>query len=217
MQKTQLFVFDLDDTLYDEMTYVYSGFLAVAKFLEETYQLPAKSTFLELKQILEADGRGLVFDTFLKQKKLFSLKLVKRCVFIYRHHIPEISLYPDAKRVFKRFQKSSLFILTDGHKAAQHLKLQALDLYKQMNHCYLTNRYGIKYNKPSPHCFLLLCQREHVLPKDVVYIADNPYKDFIGIKPLNFQTVRILRGRYKDVKLDLANEADKTITTLDEL
>jgi len=42
MQKTSIFIFDLDDTLYDELSYVYSGFLAVAKFLEKATKLPGK-------------------------------------------------------------------------------------------------------------------------------------------------------------------------------
>ncbi|WP_214515343.1 hypothetical protein, partial [Mycobacterium tuberculosis] len=34
-------VFDLDDTLYDELTYVQSGFQAVAGYLRDTYGMPA--------------------------------------------------------------------------------------------------------------------------------------------------------------------------------
>lgn len=217
MQKTSLFVFDLDDTLYDELTYVESGLSAVAEFLEKNYHLPAKTTFLALKEILARDGRGKVFDLFLKQHRLFSQELVKKCLFVYRHHHPKLQLYPDAKRFFNTHAKNELFILTDGHKTVQHIKLQALNLYKQTKKCYLTNRYGIKNNKPSPYCFLLLCKQEGVEAKDVVYVADNPYKDFVGIKPLGFQTVRILRGPYSNVKVDKAHEANRIILNFDEL
>jgi len=217
MQKTPLLVFDLDDTLYDELDYVMSGFLAVANFLEETRELSSKKTFKEMKEILEKQGRGLVFDTLLKNHHLYSKKLVKECLSVYRHHIPQIKIYPDANRLFKRYKDRSLFIVTDGHKIVQDNKIEALHLKEKMEHCYLTNRYGNKNAKPSPYCFILICKRKNVSPRDIVYIADNPYKDFVGLKTLGFQTIRILRGRYRDVKLGKEHEADRTITTLDEL
>lgn len=217
MQKTKLLVFDLDDTLYDELTYVMSGFSAVAKFLEETTHLKIKDTLKEMSEILGTQGRGAVFDTLLKNHHLFTKKLVKKCLQVYRHHIPKIELYPDSKRLFKRYEGKPLFIVTDGNKIVQEIKIKALLLDKYVEHYYLTNRYGKKMAKPSPFCFQLICKKMNVTPDDVVYIADNPYKDFVGLKPLGFQTVRILRGCYKDVKLGEAFEADRTITSLDEI
>lgn len=217
MQKTKLLVFDLDDTLYDELTYVMSGFSAVAKFLEETTHLKSEDTLKEMSQILSSQGRGAVFDTLLKNHHLFTKKLVKKCLQVYRHHIPKIELYPDSKRLLKRYKGSSLFIVTDGNKIVQNIKIKTLELDKEMVHCYLTNRYGKKMAKPSAYCFRLICKKMNVAPKDVVYIADNPYKDFVGLKTLGFQTVRILRGCFKDVTLSKAFEADRTITSLDEL
>jgi len=217
MQKTPLLVFDLDDTLYNEHDYVMSGFLAVANFLQERKGLKANKIFEEMKEILRESGRGLSFDTFLKNNQIYSKKLVKECLHIYRHHLPQIEIYPDAKRLIERYKDQSLFIVTDGHKIVQENKIKALNLNDKMEHCYLTNRYGNTNAKPSPYCFLLICKKKQLSPRDVVYIADNPYKDFVGLKTLGFQTIRILRGHYKDIKLDKAHEADRTITTLDEL
>ena len=50
-------VFDLDDTLYEELSYVKSGFLAVARYLQETYHTPAETCFDSMSQKLES-GRG---------------------------------------------------------------------------------------------------------------------------------------------------------------
>ncbi len=216
MQKTVL-VFDLDDTLYDELSYVLSGFSAVSKFLKETKGLSAKTTFSTMKNLLETEGRGHIFDNLLKKYGIYTKTLLKQCIHIYRHHIPKIELDRDAVEMFKRYKKSPIYLVTDGHKIVQDLKIKALKLDKKMKYCYLTNRFGIKNQKPSPHCFLLICKKEKVLPEQVIYIADNPSKDFIGIKPLSFQTVRILRGRYKDITLDAKHEADRTIKSLNEI
>lgn len=216
MQKTVL-VFDLDDTLYDELSYVYSGLSAVADFLEERLKLNALLSYNEMKEILNIQGRGHVFDTLLKKHGLFSKAIVKQCLQVYRHHIPNLKLYRDAERLFERTEQYPKYIVTDGHKIVQDIKINALKLREVMKHCYITNRYGIHNNKPSPYCFLKICKQEHVDPKQVVYIADNPYKDFIGLKPFLFQTIRVLKGRYKDIQLDEAHEADRTITSLDEV
>jgi putative hydrolase of the HAD superfamily len=69
-----------------------------------------------------------------------------------------------------------------------------------MKKCILTSNYGLKNAKPSPHCFLKICNLENVRPKDVVYVGDDPNKDFVGIKPLGFQTIRVLKGRHKNLK-----------------
>jgi len=51
----------------------------------------------------------------------------------------------------------------------------------------------------------------------VIYIADNPNKDFVGLKPLGFKTIRVLKGPYKDLKKPPEFEADLNIRSLAEL
>lgn len=217
MQKTSIFVFDLDDTLYNELSYVHSGFLAVAKFLKKVKNLPEKETFEQLEKILNKDGRGHVFDTFLKQYKIFSKKLLKECLKAYRQHIPNIKLYEDAKFILNKLKNHPLYIVTDGHKLVQENKIKALKLEKFIKFCYLTNRYGLKHNKPSPYCFLDICKKEKTTPENIIYIGDNPNKDFVGLKPLGFKTVRLLRGHYKKITLENLYEAEKKISHLNEL
>ena len=55
------------------------------------------------------------------------------------------------------------------------------------------------------------------LDREVRNIADNPNKDFIGIKPFGFKTIRVKRGMFSNIILDKSHEADITIHTLDEL
>lgn len=51
----------------------------------------------------------------------------------------------------------------------------------------------------------------------MVYIGDNPYKDFVGIKPLGFRTVRVCRGQYKEIVKTEEYEAGYRIKSLEEL
>ncbi|MDB5235816.1 MAG: hypothetical protein JWR44_2809 [Hymenobacter sp.] len=210
-------VFDLDDTLYPELSYVHSGFRAVADFLSPLLHEPAES--LAAGMIAEETelGRGQVFDNVLRQHGRWSKNLVAGCLRTYRQHQPTLTLYPDAERCLTRFANWPLYIVTDGHKEVQARKVAALELTSRVRHAYLTNRYGRDRAKPNPHVFDLICRREGVTPREVIYVGDNVRKDFVGIKPLGFGTVRILRGNYAHLEADAAHEADRRIHTLDEL
>lgn len=209
-------VFDLDDTLYEELTFVKSGFRAVARYLYEQYSIPVQSG-MEFMIAKLSSGRGRIFDDLLLHYGIYKKALVRKCVSVYRLHQPEIKLYPEADACLERFRNYPLYIVTDGNKMVQANKIKALGLDKRVKFAYITHRYGIKNAKPSPYCFLKICEREKVTPKEVVYIADNPHKDFVGIKPLGFKTIRILQGQYKNIKLPVTHEADRIIQSLHEI
>lgn len=214
-------VFDLDDTLYPEMSYVESGLLAVARFLNGRYSINVDESLSIMLHELEENGRGKVFDRVLAHHQLQSRRLIKECLGIYRAHEPQIELSNDAVRFIEFLQNKQvpIYIVTDGNKLVQLRKLKALGLYEHpaIRKCYISRRYGIKNEKPSPYCFLQICAREKVDPSEVVYIGDNPNKDFVGIKPLGFGTVRILSGGFSEVKKPKIFEADRIISTLDDL
>lgn len=210
-------VFDLDDTLYEEVTYVYSGFRAVAAYLNEKYALDLIGTERALRDVLNTQGRGRVFDTVLKREGLWSSSTVAACVSTYRGHTPDISLSEDAIKVLKRLAGHSLYIVTDGNKLVQHRKLEALGAYSIVNKCFITHRYGLHYAKPSPYCFKRIAEFEKKLPEEIVYIGDNPHKDFMGIKPLGFRTMRIRQGMFKHEDATPEGAAEVEISRLEHL
>lgn len=212
-----IYVFDLDDTLYDEMSYVRSGFMAVARKLEVELGLKWETAYREMIEVLEKEGRGQVFNRVLSSYGLMDKNSVRKCLMTYREHNPEISLLSDANRCLQRIGDGKFYIVTDGNKSVQYRKIRALGLEERARKVYITHRYGIRHSKPSPYCFLKIANNEGVSPKDIVYIGDNPNKDFVGIKPLGFRTIRIMRGSYQQFRLDEAYEADQIISSLDEI
>ncbi|WP_068470840.1 HAD family hydrolase [Candidatus Protochlamydia phocaeensis] len=209
-------VFDLDDTLYEEMSFVRSGFSVVADYLSPLLHMPAQDIFHDLNDLV-AVQRDSVFNRFLEEKGIHSLQLIKRCLSVYRGHQPSISLYPAAKACLERFQGHPLYIVTDGNKLVQRRKFLALGLDRLVRRCFFTYAHGLHRSKPSPYCFEKICQIERVDPSHVIYVADNPQKDFVGIKPLGFHTIRVLTGPYAQSQVELAYEAEVRIKSLDEL
>ncbi len=186
-------IFDLDDTLYDESQFIRSGFKAVAKYLAPLLNLNQENIVSDLEKEC-AQQRDLVFNRFLAKHKITSEQVIDHCVGIYRYNEPSLSLYPEALPCFERLENYPLYVLTDGNRIVQWNKFLALGLQPIMKKCVCTDEYGLYRNKPSSYCFEKICEWEKISPSQVVYVADNPYKDFIGIKPLGFRTVRVLTG-----------------------
>lgn len=209
-------IFDLDDTLYEEMTYVQSGFQAVASYLSPLLNLGVDSIIKGLNVEFRIQ-RDKIFDRFLKKQGHDSRHLVGKCVSIYRGHPPQIQLFPEARVCLERLQNFPLYVVTDGNQRVQRRKFFALGLNAYIRKCVCTYAYGVHNSKPSPYCFQKICQWEKVNPSCVVYIADNPHKDFIGIKSLGFHTIRVLTGPYRTVTVPPAAEAEQVIHNLSEV
>ncbi len=211
-----IIVFDLDDTLYDEKTFFHSGMNAIVDYLSNEYGIPKKNLLRFLKKRIK-QKRIQIIDDLLKNFNIYSKTKVKKCLSIYRKHSPKIQLSNDAKSCLKNLKKFSCYIVTDGNKIVQLNKIRALKLEKLMKKCFLTSNYGLKNAKPSPYCFMKICNLENVKPQDIMYVGDNPNKDFIGIKPLGFKTIRVLTGRYKNLKKSKKFESEIAINSLSKL
>jgi putative hydrolase of the HAD superfamily len=212
-------VFDLDDTLYEEETFVRSGFRAVAEELQLLLGLDKQLAFQYMWDEMKRSGRGQVFDRVLQEYGVYTRSRVNRCLSVYRSHKPDIRLYEDSVRFFQKHNGIPIYIVTDGNKLVQQKKLESLGLYQnpKVRRSFISRRYGIHNEKPSVHCFEIIRRLENASPQEIVYVGDNPHKDFVGIKPLGYQTVRIMRGNFKNVNLDDKYEAEHRIVSLDEL
>lgn len=212
-----ILIFDLDDTLYPEITYVHSGFSAVAGWLAAEFGYPRDFLFYCMIDILDQHGRGQVFDSLLKELGIFSKKTVKSCLNIYRSHEPKIKLDEEAKQILKIAKQNKIYLVTDGNKVVQHKKVCALKLSPVFDGIYITHRYGVQNAKPSTYCFDQIIKKEKCSPSEAVYVGDNPRKDFVNIKKMGLRTIRVMTGAHKDVELDNDHEAEFRISSIKEL
>ncbi len=210
-----IIVFDLDEVLYDEKTFVLSGFSEVSKYLDKNNIIPFKQSMDFLTKRFKIQ-RNYIFDELLKRFEVHNKKNIKKCISVYRSHKPLIKIYPEALKCLNKLKNYPIYIVTDGNKIVQKNKIDALKIKKMIKFCFLTSNYKLKNAKPSPYCFMKICNLENAKPKDVIYVGDNPNKDFVGIKPLGFKTVRVLKGRYKNLKKAKKYEANIQINSLRE-
>ncbi|GID07534.1 HAD family hydrolase [Pseudomonas sp. 008] len=213
-----ILIFDLDDTLYDESSFVTSGLGAVARHGEDAFGWDAERSLQFMLEVLEREGRGRVFDRWLELYGQLSKARVTECVKTYRHHRPSLELFPAARVLLGQLHgRVPLYLVTDGHKIVQKNKVDALGLFSVFHRVLITHRFGIHHAKPSIHCFEIIRQAEGCSWADMVYVGDNPAKDFVNLNLLGALTVRVQTGGHRNVIALPGYDAQVSIPDLDAL
>ena len=189
-------VFDLDDTLYDEIEYCRSGFAAVSEFLAGMHDAPPSDRiFAALWEQFSAGNHARTFNAALDELAIgCDGKRVPELVKVYRNHVPKITLPEDSRSILAELgTRYALALLTDGFLPAQRLKVQALRIEESFESIVYTEELGREFWKPSPAGFEKIMQDLNAKPENIVYIADNEKKDFIAPNRLGFSTVQLIR------------------------
>lgn len=174
-------IFDLDDTLYPEKQYVRSGFRAVAKWLERD---EAEEKLWDYFQ----EGKSAI-DELLKE--LGQQEKKTQCLRVYREHIPEIKLYEGVGEMIRRLKTEEILvgIITDGRVEGQKNKLAALGLDQLITDIIITDALGgVRFRKPNDIAFRIMQCRWGIPFEEMVYIGDNPNKDFQAPKQLGMRS-----------------------------
>lgn len=190
-------VFDLDDTLYSEVDYCRSGLRATAGFITQTLAtgLGPEEIFSALWDQFQQGNRAHTLNAALDMLGIpHDKKLIRSLVSVYRKHRPQIALPRESRRVLETLKETyTLALLTDGFLPAQRLKVQALKIKKYFSHIIFTEQFGRQFWKPSPVGFQRLCELLDVPAEQMVYVGDNPAKDFVAPNALGFTTIQVRR------------------------
>ena len=212
-------VFDLDDTLYDEIEYCKSGFAAAAKSLSGRQGLATYETlFNAFWRQFTAGNRSHAFDAGLDEAGVkYNDELIANLVKTYRRHSPQITLPCETKDALEAlYKKYKLALLTDGFLPAQELKVSAMGIEKYFRCIIFTEKLGRQFWKPSPLGFEEIIRRFDAKPQNCAYIADNEGKDFIAPNKLGFSTIKVVRpaGFHTEKNPDAAAQPQHTINSL---
>lgn len=210
-------VFDLDDTLYDESTFVDSGFAAVAAMLESRLGVSAAILHDRMREVLDEQGRGRVFDVVLAEHANADPALVAACVETYRAHEPAITLSAGVRPMLESLAHRGLYLVTDGDPDVQARKIAALGLAPYFVETYRTWSYGREAAKPSLFCFDLIRTLEACPWTDLTYVADDPSKDFVNLRAVGARTVRVHAGRCADVVAAPGFDAEEHVAAVTDV
>lgn len=191
MKREFCVVFDIDDTLYLESSYVHSGFEAVGRWAAQWLRV---EDFADRCWKRFANGaRGAIFNDVLKETNCASNpEVIAALIETYRTHIPAIALADDAAECLSILvSQFPIAVISDGPISSQSRKADVLGLSRFATPLILTGFLGSSFSKPAALAFQ---QIEKAHPEKLyAYIADNPHKDFTAPKQLGWTTIRIRR------------------------
>ncbi len=172
-------LFDLDDTLSPEESYCFSCFSEVGDAMELRFGI--NDAYAKLKALFAKD-KGRVFNRLLDQENIvYTENDIKSLLEIYKNHFPAIALTDEKKVLLEELRRKGyrLGIITDGNPIQQENKINALGLSKLVDKIIITDKLGgSEFRKPNPCAFLMMKEHFDVNFEEMLYIGDNPKKDF---------------------------------------
>ena len=178
-------VFDLDDTLYKEIDFVKSAYIYISNYINVRFNLDL-SRNIEKCLAGEVDFFDLINSKLPPEQRLSIDKYLE----LYRFHYPEISLSRDASVFLDKIISYNIdfSIITDGRSISQRNKIRALGLYKRAKNIIISEETG--FEKPHLNNYKILDRIYH--NKKLIYVADNPFKDFLAPNSLNWNTICLI-------------------------
>lgn len=182
IDKQSFLIFDLDDTLYNEVDYLRSAFKYISDTLSTAIGFDIYPIIVgRYTENPKEDIFQWIIETYpnsISKKELLD---------IYRCHYPNISMNEDAKQFLERLFLSNvrLGIITDGRSLTQRNKLKALGVLDFFSDIIISEEFGSE--KPDIRNFKFF---EDKYPNsNFYYFGDNINKDFIVPNKLGWISV----------------------------
>jgi putative hydrolase of the HAD superfamily len=183
IETNNVVVFDLDDTLYNEVDFLISAYKEISIKIAVEINVSNEIVYEDIIEYFY--NRKNVFEDILL--KYNSHLKVPELLNLYRNHKPQINLSEDKIEVlnFLKSKHVSLGLLTDGRSVQQRNKIEALNLDQWFAEIVISEEFGSE--KPNINNYKYF---EKVFGDGhYYYIADNVSKDFISPNKLNWTTI----------------------------
>ncbi|MBW9223216.1 TIGR02253 family HAD-type hydrolase [Methanothermococcus sp. SCGC AD-155-E23] len=198
-------LFDLDDTLYDSTSFVDRARReAIKMMIDAGLNATEEEAYNILQRIIKEKGPnyGHHFDDLVKAiEGRHNPKIVTMGVITY-HNVKFALLrpYPDTIKTLIELKKMGLKlgVVTDGITIKQWEKLIRLGIADFFDEVVTSEEFGL--GKPNLEFYRYALKKINLKGEEVVYVGDRIDNDIIPASKVGMHTIRILRGKYKDMK-----------------
>ena len=194
-------IFDLDDTLISEKEYIKSGYRHIAEVIGQRFNINKDQVYIDLFQLFRESPHNVFNRLYEKYHIEYSKEMIIDLVNEYRGHFPDVQYYDDVMQCLNELKVLGIKIgiITDGYAQAQRQKLKAVEADMYFDEIIVTDELGRDHWKPHPKAFEIIKERFGVGFDEMIYVGDNPGKDFYISTIYPIKTVRIFRdGVHKD-------------------
>jgi len=174
-------IFDLDDTMYNEVEYLKSAYKQIAREVKSQDWKTVYACMFSLYR----NGKD-VFEWLENEFEVSKKDLILK----YRQHQPEIKALPGLNEFLSKIKEkgAKIGILSDGRTATQYRKIQALGFTDLADLVIISEEFGSE--KPNTANYSVFTKKFEV--NTYYYIADNTKKDFVTPNKMGWQTLGLL-------------------------
>lgn len=173
--KYKLVIFDLDNTLYNENTYLFEVYKEIANYMYVKYNISKETSYFFLKETFLKEGRSKLLNKFCNKFSI-SNQEIKPCLHIMRtiKLSNKLILFPDIEEKLNESLKSTnVCVITNGNPIQQKNKVAQIN-WRNINleKIYYANE--IK-PKPSPQLFNEKIKKDYKLESNdkILMIGDS--------------------------------------------
>jgi putative hydrolase of the HAD superfamily len=183
INRDTFFVFDLDDTLYQEIDFLRSAYRHISNELQPAIKESIYDIMLERYKRKE-NVFGWIVDQYKEHLGNKDLSWLMRT---YREHLPELALSAETSAFIREVRGMNIRsgLITDGRSITQRNKLKALGILELFNDIVISEEFGSE--KPDERNYLYFVNKYP--GSRFYYFGDNTTKDFITPAKLGWTTV----------------------------
>ncbi len=212
---------DLDDTLISKRNYDMECFKSVAMSISKKINSTPSTIFISLMKEYDELNRVSPIDIVLKKNNCYSKEYLDELICLYQSTIVKNCIFNDVIPFLLHAKALGYLIvlITDGKVNSQQKKISNVNLNSFFSHIIYTYQFGEDKKKPDLYPFEYIIRLLDIEYSQMIYVGDNPYRDFVNINQKGVLTVRIFRdnGQFVQVRLPEPYEAKYCISSLFEI
>ena len=218
----KLIVCDFDDTLALEYDFIASGYRVCSNYIASKIQSYSKTEIEGFFWEAFKQSPKNVFNRALQQLGLDNdTDLLNQLINLYRYHTPLLSYQSDVSEFINEIKRRNIHsaIITDGNAKTQLNKLKETGAFNDFEKIIITSEWSTNWTKPSTLPFTYLKNYFDVDFTEMLYVGDNPKKDFAAKVNIPIYTARIIRPKaiYTNAEYLKEIREDFTIKNLPEI
>lgn len=200
--KIKCILFDIDDTLYDATLQMNMARLnAVKAMIEAGLPVDVETAYETLKKIVDKFGSyyNRHFDKLLEHLGLrWNPRIIAAGVIAYREtSAAYLKPYSDTVPVLLKLRESGylLGVVSEGRSVKQWQKLIQLGIQHLFHNVAISEE--INEEKVTPKLFEKILKELGILPKETLFVGNQPDTDILSANQLNITSVRIRKGIFR--------------------
>ncbi len=227
--KIKAVIFDIGNTLIDATSIAEKALTYTAIQLKNQNLIESTDKFCKTYKDIDKQVEGIDVNHLysgmqilirvaeklnLKQRHFFYYNFIS----IYRKHVKtSISHNVSARKVFAKLKGRNIKIgiLSDGTTYEQIEQLHLLGILDYIDE--IVTSQELMFEKPHPKTFSAILDKLKCSSENSIMVGDDILRDINGAKKIGMTTVLITKYLNKDILKTKTNNADYTITTINEL